>query len=70
MKMLHMAGGSYTGHSRMRRGDQMDVDQVLTISGTAWGGDSWGTGIEGRKTSLLSKHFMEEILGKVGLKDG
>ena len=68
--MLHMAGGSSTGQSRMRGGDQMDADQVLTISDTTWGGDSWGTGIEGRKTSLLSRHFMEEILGKVGLKDG
>jgi len=29
-------------------------------------GHSWGREIEGKRPSLLNKHFVEEILGKGG----
>lgn len=69
-----MAHGSSIGQNMFRRGEGIDVDQMLTIYDTVCvcvcarvGGHTCGTGIEVRKSSLLTRNFMEEILRKVGL---
>ena len=35
--MQHIADSSCIGQSNFRRGDETDVDQILTISDTTWG---------------------------------
>ena len=37
MRMQHIADSSCIGQSSFRRGDETDVDQILTISDTTWG---------------------------------
>lgn len=60
-----MALDRATGQSRFRRGDEMDVNHILTINDNMGEGHSWGTETERRKASLLSRHFMGKTPGKV-----